>query len=211
MTGAASRSRLLELRAQLDAARRGHEVLERKRELLLHELRVRTAALAEERRRVLPALSAARVAIAVARAELGSAALDAAVLAQPLAAGVELRAGSILGTPVPRLVATPPAFRPRYGPAGTSASLDAAGAAFAAVLADLVRLAELDAGAVALRRGLRKTARRLSALERVVIPGCEAEVREVQSGLEEEERDDAVRRRAWLAARGGAARREVAR
>lgn len=209
MSGAASRSRLLELRGELEAAKRGHEVLERKRELLLHELRARTAALAEERRRVLPALSAAREALAVARVELGSAVLDAAVLAQPENACVELRAGSILGTPVPRLVAARASFHPSYGPAGTSASLDAAGAAFVAVLAELVRLAELDAGAIALRRGLRKTARRLSALERVVIPGYEAEVREVQSGLEEEERDDAVRRRSWLAARREVARHRV--
>jgi V/A-type H+-transporting ATPase subunit D len=201
VSGVASRSRLLELRAQLESASRGREVLERKRELYLYELRRRTVELAEERRRVLPALTAARRALALARVELGHEALDAAVLAQPETASVDLRAASILGTPAPRLAAPRAAFRPAYGPAGTAASLDAAGTAFAALLPDLAHLAELTATAAALRRGLRKTARRVSALERVILPGLHADLAAVLSGLEEEERDEAVRRKAWLAAR----------
>ncbi len=200
MSGA-SRSRLLELRAALDAATRGRDVLERKRELYLHELRRRTAELVEERRRVEPALAASRELLGRARVELGRANVEAAVLAQPEVATVDLRAASILGTRVPRLVAVALAFRPAYGLASTAASLDAAGASFAAMLAPLARLAELEGTVSALRRGLRKTARRLVALERVLIPGYQAELHEVLSGLEEDERDEAVRRRAWLAAR----------
>jgi vacuolar-type H+-ATPase subunit D/Vma8 len=50
-----------------------------------------------------------------------------------------------------------------------------------------------------LQAGLLKTVRRLKALERVVIPRLEREVREVAAALEEEERDESVRRKAWLA------------
>jgi vacuolar-type H+-ATPase subunit D/Vma8 len=41
----------------------------------------------------------------------------------------------------------------------------------------------------------------LKALERVVIPRLEREVREVAAALEEEERAESVRRKRWLAAR----------
>jgi vacuolar-type H+-ATPase subunit D/Vma8 len=41
----------------------------------------------------------------------------------------------------------------------------------------------------------------LKALERVVISRLEREVREVAAALEEEERDESVRRKRWLAAR----------
>jgi len=198
MSGA-SRSRLLELRAELEAATRGRDVLERKRELYLQELRRRRADLVEARRRVGPSLAAARGALDKARVELGRGTIDAAVLAQPEAASVELRTGSILGTRVPRVLAPAVAFRPAYGPAGTAASLDAAGVAFAAILPKLAHLAEIEATAAALRRGLRKTARRLVALERVIIPRYQDELHAVISGLEEDERDEAVRRRAWLA------------
>jgi V/A-type H+-transporting ATPase subunit D len=204
MSGAASRSRLLELSAQLEAAVFGRDVMERKRELLLFELRRRTAQLDDERRRALPLLTAARARIAAARVELGSAALDAAVLAQPESASVELSTGSILGAPVPRLTAPRAAFHPAYGPASTASSLDEAGAAFTALLPDLARLAELGATVLALRRALHKTARRQSALERVLIPSYRAELHAVESALEEDERDEAVRRKAWLGAKESA-------
>jgi V/A-type H+-transporting ATPase subunit D len=116
---------------------------------------------------------------------------------------VRAREAHDLGTPVPRLLAPPRPFRPAYGTAGTAATLDAVGAAFAALLPQLARLAELDAAVIALRRGLRKTARRLNALTRVVIPGYQTDLHAVLSGPEEEERDEAVRRRTWLAGREG--------
>jgi vacuolar-type H+-ATPase subunit D/Vma8 len=52
-----------------------------------------------------------------------------------------------------------------------------------------------------LQAGLLKTVRRLKSLERMVIPRLEREVREVAATLEEEERDESVRRKRWLAAR----------
>ena len=86
-----------------------------------------------------------------------------------------------------------------YGAGATSAGLDAAGAAFSALLPTLVRLAEEEEAVRNLQAGLLKTVRRLKALERVVIPRLEREVREVAAALEEEERDESVRRKAWLA------------
>jgi V/A-type H+-transporting ATPase subunit D len=200
----ASRSRLLELASALEAATQGREVLERKRELYLEELRRRTAELRKTQNEVRPALAGARTALALARVELGRARIDAAVLAQPETASVDLQSASILGTRVPRLVLRQHAFRPAYGPCGTAASLDAAGVAFSELLPALRRLAELEHATTALRRGLRKTARRLVALERVLIPAYRAELHDVQAGLEEEERDEAVRRGAWLASRATA-------
>jgi vacuolar-type H+-ATPase subunit D/Vma8 len=46
-----------------------------------------------------------------------------------------------------------------------------------------------------LQSALRKTVRRLQALEQFVIPELNREARAVASALEEEERDDAVRAR----------------
>ncbi len=67
--------------------------------------------------------------------------------------------------------------------------------------AHLARLAELESTAAALHRTLRKTARRLQALEQMILPAYQADLHAVLADLEEEERDDAVRRRAWLSAR----------
>jgi V/A-type H+-transporting ATPase subunit D len=202
-TGAAVRSRLLELRRTLEGARRGREVLERKRELLLGELRRRAEARARARAALGAPLAAARAALRAARIELGSPAVDAAILAQPERTSVTWREASLMGVPVPRAALAAPPFAPAYGPAGTGESLDGAGAAYRALLEPLAGLAEAEAAWHALRRGLARCVRQLSALEKVLIPELEAELRVVGAALEEEERDEAMRRRRWLEGRGG--------
>jgi vacuolar-type H+-ATPase subunit D/Vma8 len=91
-------------------------------------------------------------------------------------------------------------FRPRYGPGGTAESLDQAGKAFAEALPVLVRLAKEELAVRNLQHGFAQTVRRLNAIEKVVLPRLDHEIREVGSALEEEERDEALRRKRWLAA-----------
>jgi vacuolar-type H+-ATPase subunit D/Vma8 len=59
----------------------------------------------------------------------------------------------------------------------------------------LVELAEHAEAVRNLRIGLAKTVRRLKALEQVVIPRLERDARELAAALEEEERDESLRRR----------------
>jgi hypothetical protein len=49
-------------------------------------------------------------------------------------------------------------------------------------------------------RALRRTNRRLNALEIIVLPDLEREIRELSSALEEDERDEAFRRKRWFRA-----------
>lgn len=198
MSGAAVRSRQVELRRTLEAARHGREVLEQKRELLLRELRARRRVAAEARVRTRALLEAAHRPLTAARIEIGTMGVEAAVLAQPETASVEWRRGTLMGVTLPKLSMRPNPFVPQYGPMGTCAQLDVAGRAFAAVLPELVKLAEEELAVRALRRGLSQTTRRLSALEQVVIPELERDLREVSAALEEEERDEFLRRKRWV-------------
>jgi V/A-type H+-transporting ATPase subunit D len=153
----------------------------------------------EIREGVARALDDARRAVREARIEIGGAGLDAAALAQPVNALVEVRPGSLVGVPMPRLQPSLQPFKPHYGTGATSASLDAAGASFSSVLPPLVALAEEEEAVRNLQVGLLKTVRRLKALERVVIPRLDHEVGDVSAALEEDERDESVRRKRWLA------------
>lgn len=198
MIRSANRSRLLELRTDLAAADLGRTVLEQKRELLLQELRASVEACARARAEAARALSTARAAMAEARAAMGTFAVEAALLAQPEGVTVQRSVGSVVGVPVPSLSYRAEPFRPRYGPLGTAAELDAAGMAWQAALSRLVAYADAELRRRALRRGLARTARRLGAVETIVLPRLRAELREVASALDEEERDEALRRRCWL-------------
>jgi V/A-type H+-transporting ATPase subunit D len=202
MTGAAVRSRLLILRRERGAARRGHDLLEQKREVLLRELLRRTRLRADVADRAAAALADARARLREAQTELGRLAVESAALAQTEMASVERRAKKLLGIALPALHGRFKPFRPRYGPGGTAESLDRAGSAFADALPVLVRLAEEDLAVRNLQEGFAKTVRRLNALEKVVLPRLDDEIRAVTTALEEEDRDEALRRKRWLAASG---------
>jgi V/A-type H+-transporting ATPase subunit D len=198
MSGPAVRSRLLTLHQDRRAARLGRDLLDNKREAILRELLKRVRRRNELRAAVRRMLSDAAGILRQARIEIGAARIDGALLAQPVTASIEVREGSLAGVRMPRLQPRLEAFGPHYGPAATAASLDVAGARYAALLPELIRLAEEEEAVRNLQVGLVKTVRRLKALEQVVIPRLEREVRGVAAALEEEERDEAVRRKRWL-------------
>ncbi len=214
MIAGAVRARLIELRRTLASARSGRDVLEQKRQLVLEEMRRRAASAAQRRPLVGESLARARSLLLQARVDISSPGVDAAVLAHtrtyictsanvaypPTLPALDRREALLLGVRVPRVTLRAAPFRPAYGPGGTSQSLDRAGAAYTALLADLGPLVDDEAAAAALRRGLLATARLLGAIEKVVIPRLEQEIREVTQGLEEEERDEITRRARWLTA-----------
>jgi V/A-type H+/Na+-transporting ATPase subunit D len=200
MSGPAVRSRLLTLQQDRQAARLGRALLDSKREAILQELLKRARRRDKLHADVTQALDEARRALREARIEMGSAGIDAAVLAQPVGAAVDVRHGSLVGVPMPRLQSRLKPFNPQFGPAATSSSLDTAGMRFSALVPGLVALAEEEEAVRNLRAGLAKTVRRLKALERVVIPRLERDVRDVAVALEEDERDESVRRKRWVEA-----------
>jgi V/A-type H+/Na+-transporting ATPase subunit D len=193
MRTAATRWRLLELQRHRRAIETGIDLLDRKREGLLRALVQRTREAADCRRRLAASLSIARAALDRAAVEIGDAAARSAALAQLPSPDVDLIEEAVVGVRVIRIAAPAPAFRVPYGPGGTCTALDDAGRLFAALLPDVLRLAQEERAARTLTRGLRRTTRTLNALRAVLLPAVDADIRAVASGLEEEEREEAIR------------------
>lgn len=206
MSEGASRAQLIALREELAAGRRGREVLEEKLELLRRALARRIAQRDLGREAVSVALAHARRSLADAQTEIGAARIEASALAQGSWGSVDLSPATLAGIAVPRVAARFEPFRPVWGTGGTAASVDRAGAAFAAVLPPLLGLAEDEFAAGNLQRGLRKTARRLNALEKAIVPRLERQIRTISAALEEDERDESLRRERWIEQSGGARR-----
>ncbi len=201
MSRAATRSRWLELRREEIAARRGRQLLDEKREVLVREL-VRARSRCEgERRRAAASLASARAAAAQAEVELGHSGVEAAALAQRMAAAITLLPRTFLGVSLPAVSGRFEAFRARYAPGGTAESLDRAARAYADLLPLLLRLAQEELAVANLSEALARTNRRWNALDRVLIPGLVREIRRVKGALEEEARDEAVRGRRLARAR----------
>jgi V/A-type H+-transporting ATPase subunit D len=190
---AATRWRLIELQRRRRAIDAGIDLLDRKREALIRAVARHRAAAADRRARVARALEGARLEVDRAAVLIGDTPALAAALVQPPTVTVAAVEDAIMGVHLFRLDATAALFQPAYGPGGTCEALDAAGRAFTALLPDLVALARDEQAERSLRRGLRRTSRTLNALRAVLRPAIEQDIRAVESSLEEEEREEAVR------------------
>jgi len=198
MIGSATRSRLFELRRNRGAALRSAELLDRKREVLLREIARRERALRELRDVAASGHAEARRRLGIARVELGMRGVEAAALAQPARFTLELRERSVMGVRIPELEAAIEPYRAFYGAAATSESLDEAGAAFTELFPAVVALAQEEIAVERLSVAMRKTTKLLNALQKVVLPRIEREIHAIVDGIEEDERDDAVRRSVGL-------------
>ena len=188
-----TRSSLLRVRQDLRFAREGYEILDRKREQLTAEL-IPLAHNAEViQQEVWKLLEAAYGALAQARLTMGQERVEWAALAVHKTVDVQLKFRGVMGVSIPviRAHGSPPEMP--YSLGETSATLDEASAAFRAVLAKLPELAELMTSVWRLAGELRKTQRRVNALQYIFIPEYEETVTFIQGVLEEREREDVFR------------------
>ena len=195
MIGSATRSRLFELRRDRAAARRSAELLDRKREVLLREIARRERMRNELRDVVAVHYAEAYQRLRVARVELGIRGVEAAALAQPARHAIVFREASVMGVRIPRLSATIEPYRAFYGAAATAESLDECGAAFTQLFPHVVTLAQEELAVARLSLAMKKTTKLLNALQKVVLPRIESDIRAIVDGIEEDERDEAIRRR----------------
>lgn len=199
MIGSATRSRLFELRRERLAAERSAELLDRKREVLLREIVRRERLRGELREVVAIHYAEARQRLAIARVELGLPAIEAAALAQPAHFEITQRITSVMGVRIPQLSAKVEPYRAFYGAAATAESLDECGAAFTALISHLVALAQEESAVVRLSAAMKKTTKLLNALQKVVLPRIERDIHAIVDGIEEDERDEAMRQRVAVA------------
>ncbi len=194
---APTRSNLIRIKKELQFAKEGYEILDRKREVLTTEL-VRVAHEAEVlQQEVWKLLGPAYSALQKARLTLGSDSLEWAALAANKTVDVHLKVRGIMGVAIPVIEATGEPPRMLYSPGGTNASLDEASATFREVLIRIPQLSMLVTTVWRLAGELRKTQRRVNALQHIFIPNYEATVEFIVSSLEEREREEIFRLK-WL-------------
>lgn len=188
----ATRGNLLRLQDELDRTRRGHDLLDRKREVLTRELLDMIAdaqSLDDEAR---ARFKAAHDAIQEARMHMGVDRIEWISLAP--SAKVRARVGkrTIMAVDVPLVDMEIETVSLPYGPGDTDVALDEARARWLDVLRLLGQLAETTVTVWRLAMEVRKTQRRVNALEDIVIPRYEATVAYIDGALEEEEREQIV-------------------
>lgn len=194
---APTRSNLIRVKKDLRFAREGYEILDRKREALTSEL-VSVAKEADAvQKEVWALLETAYDAMEKARLVMGSDHVEWAALAVNKTVDVHLKLRGIMGVAIPSIEARGEPPKLLYSPGDTAAVLDEASTAFREVLLRIPQLAMLTATVWRLANELRKTQRRVNALQHIFIPAYETTVAFIVSSLEEREREETFRLK-WL-------------
>ncbi|NOT05345.1 MAG: V-type ATP synthase subunit D [Anaerolineales bacterium] len=194
---APTRTNLIRIKKDLRFAREGYEILDRKREVLTTEL-VRVAHEADViQKEVWKLLETAYRALEKARLTLGSDHVEWAALAANKTVDIHLKLRGIMGVAIPVIEASGEPPEMLYSLGGTNAALDEAASAFREVLIKTPQLSMLVTTVWRLAGELRKTQRRVNALQHIFIPEYEQTVIFIISSLEEREREEIFRLK-WL-------------
>jgi V/A-type H+/Na+-transporting ATPase subunit D len=188
-----TRSNLIRMKQDLEFIREGYDILNRKREVIAAEL-VRVAHEAEElQQKVWKSLEEAYRAIEIAQLTMGRERVEWAALASNKTVDVQLKVHGIMGVPIPLIEARGEPYEMPYSLGDTTASLDEATEAFRQVLTQIPELSRLVTAVWRLAVELRKTQRRVNALQYIFIPDYEETIAFIVSTLEEREREEIFR------------------
>jgi V/A-type H+/Na+-transporting ATPase subunit D len=189
-----TRINLIQTKKTLKLAESGREVLERKRDILLRELRASVFDAEKTREDLLEVLTTAYQSLKEANMAKGSEAIANTVLTSGRQAEYLIDYRSIMGVTVP--VVTFQAIsdlKPDYGFANTSAELDKAFKHFYRVLELLAHLAKAEGTTFQIANDVRRTQRRVNALNHVLIPRYRSTAKRIEQVLEEKDREEFVR------------------
>jgi V/A-type H+-transporting ATPase subunit D len=186
-------SNLLRIQQELQFAQEGYEILDRKREVLTTEL-LHLAHDAESlQESVWELLTQAYQSLAQARMTMGREHVEWAALAVNETVEVDINYRGVMGVPIPMVKAHAEPAKMPYSLGDTMATLDGASSGFREIISRVPELTESLISAWRLAWELRKTQRRVNALEHIFIPDYEDTVEYIESELEEREREAVFR------------------
>jgi V/A-type H+-transporting ATPase subunit D len=189
-----TRINLIRTRKTLKQAESGLGILERKRDVLIRELRHFKYDAKKLREEVTSALVKAFRDFREANVMVGSETVANVALATSLKAYFVLDHRSIMGVTVPiARFQKDRDVKPEYGFGETSASLDRAFREFYELLDLIAQLAEIEGALFQISYEIKKTQRRVNALKYISIPMYRETVKNIELTLEEREREEFVR------------------
>lgn len=192
-----TRMELKKLKAKLTTARRGHKLLKDKRDELMRQFMDVVKLNKQLRTRVEEGLTGAFASLQVASSIMSPEMLEQALLypRQSVELGMDFK--NIMSVNVPvysfHTKNNDPSEVYPYGFAQTSGELDDALEKMAKVFEDMLELAQVEKTMQLLAEEIEKTRRRVNALEYVMIPELEENIKYISMKLEENENSTKVR------------------
>jgi len=128
-----------------------------------------------------------------ARLTMGQERVEWAAMAVNKTFEIEIKNRGVMGVPIPVVSAHGQLMEMPYSFGDTMATLDEASNAFRELFKWIIRLTEIETSVWRLARELKKTQRRVNALEYIFIPNYTDTLDYIQSAIEEREREEIFR------------------
>ncbi len=192
-----TRMELTRLKKKLVTATRGHKLLKDKRDELMRQFLEKVRENKTLREQVEKGIKAANKNLLLARAGMQDQVLNTAMLAPKQRVSVEAGMENVMSVEIPTFD-----FKTRtpdqndifsYGFAFTSSDLDGAVQSLADIFPDMLKLAEIEKSCQLMAVEIEKTRRRVNALEHVMIPELQANIKYISMKLDENERSTQIR------------------
>jgi len=186
---APTKTNLLKLRSDLKFAQQGYELLDQKRNILIIELLALVDQTVDFQSRLDNALAKAYKALEETVFDMGKLKVQYLTGAVNITTDITVRSRRVMGVVLPVIETEFKEYSPHYSPMGTSFWIDSSLHFFKEVLKLLGKLSELKISVLRLANEVKKTIRKVNALEKIAIPDLTDTVHYIQSKLEESERD----------------------
>jgi len=192
-----TRMELTRLKKKLVTARKGHKLLKDKRDELMRQFLIMVRENKELREQVEKGIAEANRGFALARSSMSDEAVRVAFMAPKQKVSLDVSYNNIMSVNVPvytfQTRTSDEADMFSYGYAFTSADLDDAVGQLAEVFPQMLKLAQTEKSCQLMAAEIEKTRRRVNALEHVMIPQLETDIKYISMKLDENERSSQIR------------------
>ncbi len=189
-----TKGNLIIAKNSLALAKQGYELMDKKRNILIHELMELISKAENIQSKIDTTFTEAYKALERANIEMGINEVSAFAYGVPIENSIMIKTRSIMGTEIP-LVEYDSSKKdsPAYAFYSTRESLDKAKQGFEKVKELTIELSMIENSAYRLAHNIKKTQKRANALQNITIPAYNALTSSISNALEEKEREEFTR------------------
>lgn len=190
---APTKANLMSAQSALDFSKKGYELLDKKRNVLIREVMALMDRAQEIQQKAQAIFREAYEALQTANITLGISQVYEVAKSIPLTTDFKILTRSVMGVEIPEIKYEEQELDHYYSFYNTNTALDVALTKFHEVKYLLYELAEIEASVYKLATEIKRTQKRANALQNIQIPKYEDMVKNISEVLEEKEREDFFR------------------
>lgn len=189
---APTRDAYLEISRTLQRVQEGHDLLEQKRQILITELMTQVEAAKRIKDEIDAIMASAYEALWGAAVQTGITGLRRQSCGVEMEHTVNISSRSVMGVPVPRIECEAAEFGIRFALTDGRSGTDEVMRRFVKALELVAQLAQVENAVFRLAREIRRTQRRVNALEKIFIPQYKESLNYIEQALAERQREEFI-------------------